>query len=85
MNILGFLGVDLRREDILRIREMSQEDRDSAIRSAIIKNYGDTKPFYKTSQSDTAFQMLSIMVDRCAEGISGSEIKGIIKMARKCW
>jgi hypothetical protein len=83
--MFGLLGVDLNRQRLIEIRAMSEKDRSSAIWEALAENYGPSNPFYNQNQADTAFDLLKTLALRSAVDVTGSEIKSIIKMAKKCW
>lgn len=85
MGLFDFLGSDLSRNDLQKIRSLPQSEKESAIWLALTRNYGGREPFHKRSQAEAAFAMLSVMVEKSAVDVTGREIKSLISMAKKCW
>lgn len=82
---MGFWGESASSQRLEEIRDMSPKDRSDAIWTLLIENGGDSASLWSAGQRAAAYRMLEALVDLRKTGISGLEVKSIIKLSKDCW
>lgn len=82
---MGFFGKSVSSERLREIRDMPPKGRSDAIWTLLIENGGSSASLWSANQRSAAYRMLEALVDFRRTGISGLEVKSIIKMSKDCW